>query len=183
MRPLLYATGNTDKFRQAQLVCSQAGIELIQDSLEVPEIQGEDPEVIARDKAQKAFAKFQKPVIVSDDSWQVHGLRGFPGPYMKSVSKWFSVDDWLNLTRPLTNKQASVRQIVVYQDQAGQQLFSLELPAVLIDEARGSSHNAFDCITSFDNGAHTVAEVNSQGRSALGHLPSVWHDFAEWYST
>lgn len=182
MKPLLYATGNTDKFRQAQYVCQPAGIVLAQDRLEVPEIQGEDAQVIASDKAEKAYAKFQQPLLISDDSWHIHGLKGFPGPYMKSVCGWFSLDDWLNLTSTLDDRRVTLRQIVVYQDANEQRLFSCEVEGILLTTARGESTSPFDQIVSFDNGAHTVAELHSQGISAIGHLPSVWHDFAGWYA-
>jgi XTP/dITP diphosphohydrolase len=183
MQPLLYATGNVDKFRQARHVCQPAGIQLIQDSLEVPEIQGEDVELIARDKAHKAYAKFQKPVLISDDSWAIHGLNGFPGPYMKSVSTWFTLQDWLNLTSSLNDRQVTLCQIVVFQDSTQQKLFSCEVSGLLLTEARGKSSNPYDSIISFDNGANSVAEMHSLDKSAIGHLPSVWHGFIEWHSS
>ena len=182
MKPLLYATGNADKFRQAQHVCKPAGIILLQDSLEVPEIQGEDAQAIARDKAEKAFAKFQKPLLISDDSWSVHGLKGFPGPYMKSVGGWFGLEDWLNLTSNLEDKRVTVNQIVIYQDATIQQLFSREVKGLLLVTARGNSINPFDQIVSFDNGKNSVAELHAQDISAISHLPSVWQDFAAWYA-
>lgn len=182
MQPLLYATGNSDKFRQAQNVCDQAGITLVQDGLEVPEIQGEDPEVIARDKAEKAYAKFQKPVLISDDSWLIHGLKGFPGPYMKSVSSWFTLEDWLNLTQHLSDRQVTLRQMVVYQEKNDTQtLFSCDVTGLLLTGARGESSNPYLRIVSFDDGAHSMAELHAQNVSAIAHLPSVWHDFAKWY--
>jgi inosine/xanthosine triphosphate pyrophosphatase family protein len=148
----------------------------------VPEIQGEDSELIARDKANKAFAKFQKPVVISDDSWSVPGLNGFPGAYMKSVNDWFTVDDWLNLTRPLTDRRIMLTQIVVYQDADGQQLFSCDIKGILLPEARGKSPYPHSEITSFDGGQTSNAEHHERGQSSASHLPNVWHDFAEWYS-
>lgn len=183
MQSLLYATGNVDKFRQAKHVCQPAGIQLIQDSLEVPEIQGEDAELIARDKAQKAYDKFRKPIVISDDSWAIHGLNGFPGPYMKSVGTWFTLQDWLNLTHDLSDRRVTLRQMVVYQTENEQRVFSCEVSGQLLSDARGESSNPYDSIVSFDNGANSVAEIHALDKSATGHLPSVWHHFAEWYST
>jgi non-canonical purine NTP pyrophosphatase (RdgB/HAM1 family) len=183
MSEVLYASGNKVKFRQAQEVCKTFGITLIQDSLNVPEIQGEIAEPIARDKAEKAFAKFQRPVIISDDSWIIPGLNGFPGAYMKSVNDWFTVGDWLHLTRPLKDRRIILRQIVVYQDENGQHLFSCNIEGIILLEARGdSADRPSSAITSFDNGKHSNAEFEERSESPTANLPSVWHDFAEWYS-
>ena len=62
MYEILYATGNTVKFHQGELVCKRYNIQLLQNELDVPEIQSEDGRLIARDKAEKAFAELHKPV-------------------------------------------------------------------------------------------------------------------------
>lgn len=182
MNNVLYATGNDVKFRQANDVCKSFNLTLVQDKLDVPEIQGEDSEIITRDKAEKAYAMFKKPVVISDDSWSIPGLNGFPGAYMKSVNEWFTVDDWLNLTRTLTDKRVVLRQIVIYQDADGQKLFSCDIEGVLLSEPRGKSIYPHSYIVSFDGGKTSNAEHHERNTSSVSHLPNVWHDFAEWYS-
>lgn len=80
MKPLLFATGNNVKFRMATETCKRYGLELQQISLDLPEIQAHDGETVARDKALRVFEELQKPIIVSDDSWLIPGLKNFPGP-------------------------------------------------------------------------------------------------------
>lgn len=77
---LIFSTGNPEKFAIGSQTCRGYGIELSQNSLEIDEIQGEDAERIVRDKADKAYSLIGEPVIVSDDSWEIPGLGGFPGP-------------------------------------------------------------------------------------------------------
>jgi XTP/dITP diphosphohydrolase len=183
MKPLLYATGNAAEFRQARLVCEPAGITLVQGSLDVPEIQDEDAENIARDKANKGFVALQKPLIISDDSWSIPGLKGFPGPYMKSMEYWLEVGDWLNLTRSLQDRRIILRQIVIYQDESTQQLFSRDLEGLLLTKPTGEPPYSHSSITSFDGGIHSAAEVHQQGKSSTIHLPNVWRDFVAWYAS
>lgn len=85
MKELLYVTGNTEKVGVANSFCAPHQIKLIQLQLDIDEIQGEDSEIISLDKARKAFAEIGKPLVISDDSWSITGLNGFPGPYMKSI--------------------------------------------------------------------------------------------------
>jgi XTP/dITP diphosphohydrolase len=182
MQQITYVTGNPIKFRQAAVACQSAGIQIQQTTLDIREIQSETGEPVARDKAAKAFAILQQPLVVSDDSWLIPGLNNFPGPYMKSMNDWFTVDDWLRLTRELTDRRIICRQIVVYQDTQGQQLFTADISGILLREARGKSDYPHCYITSFDNGEHSNAEYHEQGESAVQHYHNPWHDFTKWYA-
>jgi len=184
MTEVFYATGNAIKFQHGQQVCKEAGIELVQADLDVPEIQGTNTEVIARDKAEKAFLKFGKPIIISDDSWSIPGLNGFPGAYMKDVNEWFSVQDWLNLTLPLTDRHIILRQSIVFQDASGQHFFSGDIQGVLLTVPRGESKFPHAYITSVDGGKTSTAEHHAIGKSAAASdILGAWHDFTAWYTT
>src|ERR1700733_12593651 len=98
MKRLLFSTSNDDKFQTAQHTCQQYGIEMVQETADIVEIQSEDPEAVALDKAGKAFEHFKQPVVITDDSWGFLGLGGFPGVYMHSMNHWFSAEDFLHLT-------------------------------------------------------------------------------------
>src|SRR5450830_475374 len=97
MKTVYFATSNQEKMLIAQTVCESAGINVVQAPLDIHEIQGEDPKLIVKEKARSAFKQLGKPVIVSDDSWDIPALNGFPGPYMKSVNHWFESQDFLRL--------------------------------------------------------------------------------------
>jgi inosine/xanthosine triphosphate pyrophosphatase family protein len=65
---ILYATGNQDKFKRAQLQLEPYGISVEQKDLPLVELQKFDGEQIAIDKANQAFELLQAPVMVSDDA-------------------------------------------------------------------------------------------------------------------
>ncbi|MCA9318510.1 hypothetical protein KDA06_02615 [Candidatus Saccharibacteria bacterium] len=180
---IVFVTSNLAKYNQAKLDCSQFGIKIVQDaSHDFTEIQSESGEEIARHKATAAFELLQKPLVISDDSWNIPGLGGFPGAYMKSINHWFTPEDWLRLTASLTDRRIILRQVVVYQDTAGQQVFIRELPGVLMKEIRGKSPYPHSTITSLDGGKTTTAMWHERGESAAQGLASPWHDFAAWYT-
>jgi len=183
MKSLLYPTGNSTKFRTAVKVCDTYGISLKQFSLDIPEIQDDDGEVIARDKALRIFEQIQEPLVITDDSWLIPGLKGFPGPYMKYVNHTFTEEDWLRLTLVLADRRIILRQVVVYQDKHQQRLFRLDVEALLLKEIRGSCEFPHTSIVSFDGGKTAAAEHISRGHSALGESghKTSWHDFCKWY--
>lgn len=182
MKTLLYATSNPIKFHTAQTICTEAGISLKQVSLDVPEIQAQNGEDVARAKALEAYEKLQQPVIISDDSWMIPGINNFPGPFMKFVDAAFTAEDWLRLTKDLTDRRIILRQIIAYQDAHQQQLFYTDVEALLIKEIRGKGVNSNMSIISLDGGKTSVAEQRQMGKSALAQANqrNSWHDLCDW---
>ena len=180
--PLLYVTSNPIKFTQAAAVCGGKGIEIAQGQLDIHEIQADTGEPVARDKATKAYKELKQPLVVSDDTWMIPGLKGFPGPYMKYMNDWLSVDDWSRLTQSLADRTIILQQIVVYQDENEQRVFSVNIKGMLLQEARGTSNHPHAALVSFDGGKHSNAEFHEKGQSAAQHFHNVWDDFTEWYA-
>jgi inosine/xanthosine triphosphate pyrophosphatase family protein len=183
MTSLTYVTGNPVKFWQATTICSVADISLEQARLDIDEIQATTSEPIARHKAAQAFERLGKPVVVSDDSWIIPGLKGFPGPYMKYINDWFTSEDWLHLTRPLADRRTILQQLIVYQDTDVQKVFMVELAVTLLNEARGKSPYPHSTIISYDGGATSSAEHHEKGESGAVHMHTAWHEFTKWYTT
>lgn len=180
MRELTFVTGNDLKFKTASHHCAKHGITLVQQDIETVEIQAEIGEPIARHKANEAFQKLQKPVIVTDDTWVIPGLNGFPGPYMKSMNHWFTPQNWLDLTRNLEDREIILRQIAVYQDEMEQVVFTCDLPATLLKEVRGEHKFSHLTILSFGNSGKSAAESLAEGVSAIGDMHTVWNELTAW---
>jgi len=185
MKRLVFVTGNATKFHAAAVICQQFGVQLAQMSLDIPEIQATDGEIIARDKADKAYAAFQKPLVVSDDSWLIPGLNDFPGPYMKFMNDWLGEDDWLHLTAPLTDRRVVLRQYAVYQDARMQQAFYRDVEGILLSEPLGSHEFKAMTLVSFDGGKTSAAQAISTRQSALVYAKreTTWHDLCTWLAT
>jgi inosine/xanthosine triphosphate pyrophosphatase family protein len=143
-------------------------------------MQDEDEEVIARDKADKAYALLGEPLVVNDDTWIIPGLNGFPGPYMKSMNHWFTSEDFLRLTLPLADRRIILRQTTVYQDGDQQKVFVVDIEGTLLNEIRGESIHPHTAITTFDEEGRSMAEVAASGESAIAHRHTTWHELAAW---
>jgi XTP/dITP diphosphohydrolase len=188
MLKLLCATGNITKFGIGQKLLEQYDTALEQVVLDIDEIQGEDPEVIVIDKVQKAFTKLGKPVVVTDDSWSIPGLGGFPGPYMKSINHWLSPDDLIRLTCDLTDRRIYLNQLVAYQDEHETVVFRSDITGILAAEPRGKF--GVPCMKVVmldgDNGL-TISEIYDNGGEhdveRLGHQPEAWKELGKWIAS
>ena len=184
MSSVLYATSNPTKFRTANSVCSKEDVHLKQITIDIPEVQSNNPEEVARDKAHRAFEVIQQPLIISDDSWFIFGLNSFPGPLMKYIDETLTSKDWLRLTKDLEDRRVVVRQVIVFQDSPEhQQLFYTDVEGILLKEIRGNHNYSMMSLVSFDDGATSVAESLAKERSALAATDkrTSWHDFCQWY--
>lgn len=187
MRKVLFATSNQDKLLIAQTVCSQYDIKVEQALIDIDEIQGEDPVVIVKDKALRAYEGLKKPVVVSDDSWDIPGLNGFPGPYMKSINKWFTPQNFINLMLGVEDRSIILHQYLAYCDGSSVRVFSNDIPGIIIDTPRGENDRSPNmCVTVLDHdNGKTIAEVFEQGSDAVIQRyisrRDAWHEFVDWY--
>lgn len=186
MHSIMFVTGNNEKFDHAVQLCSEYGISLEQARFDIDEIQGEDAARIIDDKATKAYGLAKQPVIVSDDSWSIPGLNGFPGAYMKSMDHWFTAEDFLRLTTHLKDRRVILHQWLAYKNGTETTLFKQYIEGTLITQVRGVYGNPAQKIISFpiDNGL-TISEVYDRGNGTSPHrtraLSGAWIDFCTWY--
>jgi non-canonical purine NTP pyrophosphatase (RdgB/HAM1 family) len=184
MKHVVFVTSNEYKFNHAVSVTQSAGITLIRKHMDLQEIQSDSGEEITRHKAEQAYADLKQPLVVNDDTWSIPGINGFPGAYMKYINDWFTVTDWLNLTRPLKDRRIILHQHIVYQDGHSQHYFLQNIEGTLLTEARGSHHFPHLAILSFDGGQSSSAERAAAGRPAVDlSTTTAWHKFNDWLLT
>jgi non-canonical purine NTP pyrophosphatase (RdgB/HAM1 family) len=187
MKTIHFATGNNEKIQIAQTVCSQAGIVVTPVSIEIDEIQGEDPELIVQDKVRRAYEQLEVPVVVSDDTWDIHALNGFPGAYMKSINHWFEPEDFIRLMSGVEDRRITLHQYLAFTDGKTTKVFKNDIIGKIIHEPRGKnkrSPNMTVTVLDSDNGK-TIAEVFEQGSEAVvaryKNRLDAWHSFVDWY--
>lgn len=179
--PITFVTSNEVKFLHASEMSKELGFTVERQHMDLQEIQSEGGEEIVRHKAEQAYAALQKPIIVTDDTWIIPGLKGFPGPYMKSMNAWFTPDDWLRLTNTLEDRRIILQQHGAYQDEHGQQYFVADIEAVLLHEIRGEHYHSHLTVLSYDGGTHSGAEALASGDSTISpDTRTVWHELSAW---
>lgn len=184
MQKILCATGNTNKFNIGRIELAKFDIELVQTVLDIDEIQGEELETIIKDKSKKAFAELNEPVIVTDDSWTIPALNGFPGPYMKSINHWFKPEDFINLMRGASDRQVFLNQLVAYCDDLETVVFRSDIPAKLVTKPRGNYGLPFMKVIELNEDSLTISEAYDKAAHndppRLVGESNAWHELGTW---
>jgi XTP/dITP diphosphohydrolase len=131
MADFTFVTSNDHKVKTAEAVCQQFKLTFEHKNMDLLEIQSDSGEDIARFKVEQAFKACQNPVAITDDSWLIPGLGGFPGPYMKDVNRWFKPQDFINLTESLADRRMIMHQVIAYKDEDNEKIFSTDIEASL----------------------------------------------------
>ncbi len=123
MIKIAFVTGNKEKFEVAKNYfkhISASKLDLFQQQLDVPEIQDESVENIARESALWASKKLNTSVIVSDVGLYIESLKGFPGPFIKYANKWLSSEDFINLMKDHKDRSAYFTDAIAYASPEGE---------------------------------------------------------------
>lgn len=87
--PLTFVTGNKKKLEEVKYIFSSTSknlpFEITNQKIDLPELQGDDPVEIAKEKCKLAADQIQGPCFTEDTSLCFYALGGLPGPYIK----WF----------------------------------------------------------------------------------------------
>ncbi len=183
---LTFVTGNHDKFLIGSHTFEQYGMSLIQAAPNLDKVQSEDSEYIARHKATSAYNLLRKPVIISDDSWSVPELRGFPGPYMKSINHRLMVDDFLRLFSTLQDRTIILTQLLIYKDDTTEKLLRNDVPGKILTEPAGDTSVPITSIVLLDgDNGKTIAQARADGTSKHNDrlAAQIYHDLANWYKS
>ena len=87
-------------------------------------------------KAEQAFQKCKKPIIIEDDGLFIDSLNGFPGPYSSYVFKTIGNNGILQLLKH--NRQAKFCSIIFYYDNKNSKSFEAKIDGTISKSQHGS---------------------------------------------
>lgn len=111
---LIYLTGNWAKIKQAKLLFEPLGIEIDNKKIEVPEIQADHMEEVARYSAKWASDELKENVLANDTGLIIKALNGFPCVYTHYVSDTIGEDGILKLMEGKEDREACFSQTLAY---------------------------------------------------------------------
>ena len=176
---LYFVTSNKNKLFLARKNLQPLEIEIDSLPFESPEIQSDNTDEIATKKAIDAYAVIQKPLFITDDSWFITALRGFPGAYMKYMTDWLTAEDFLRLVEPYENREVILRQTICFTDGTKTKLFSQDNKGILLKEPSGKNVPIFQ-IASFSKSGKSAAEMVEKNENPIDNV-SLWKNFGKWY--
>lgn len=181
---LTFVTGNKKKLEEVKRILmttedeatnlkSKFPFVLSNRKIDLPELQGEDPLEIAKEKCALAAKEMggSGAVIIEDTSLCFHALHGLPGPYIK----WFldkcghdGLNDMIGFSE---DKSAYAQTVVAFTNGPGEEIVTFDgRTNGKIVRARGPLNFGWDPIFEPDEGGGlTYAEMTKDAKDSISH--------------
>lgn len=167
MKQLVFVSSNKGKIEEAQTIL---GRDMETAHLELVEIQDFDVEVVVRHKAQSAFEKIQKPLLVDDSGLYIEAWNGFPGPFIKYIMERGGNPLLLKMLEGTTNRNAYCVSAIGYHDGHEVHVFLGKKTGTLTESVRGTVHaNGYNSIFIPEGSKKTYSEMTMEEKSTLSH--------------
>ena len=173
---LHFVSSNSHKYKEAKSILDSFGIKLDFLKLDLEEIQSPSLKNIAEKKAQDAFSKCKKPIIIEDDGLFIDSLDGFPGPYSSYVFKTIGNKGILKLVS--SKRNAKFVSVITYCDKKTLKTFDAKLDGTISKSQKGTGWG-YDPIFIPKNYRKTFAEINN--KNELSHRFKALRKFSSWY--
>jgi XTP/dITP diphosphohydrolase len=183
---VLFASSNTHKYEEAEKILAKFGIKLGFFQTELVEIQDDSLSKIALQKAENAYDKCKKPVIIEDDGLFIDSLSGFPGPYSSYIFNTIGNNGILKLIGD--NRDAQFVAIIAFCDSSNEPtLFESSVAGTISKNIRDGGWG-YDPIFIPKNqnlpalppfSFKTYAELDDKNK--LSHRYEALKKFASWF--
>ena len=164
MYPEFFATKNENKLREVNEIL---GRNLEQISVELFEPQGVDVETVVREKAEDAFHKTGKFVLVEDTSLEFAAWNGLPGALIKWFLDGVGNDGILRMLTSETNRKVTAKTAVGFFDGTRAHVFVGTVSGTIPEAIRGNGGFGWDPIFVPNDHDKSFAEMTSEEKNAI----------------
>lgn len=186
MRKLVFVTSNAGKAHEARERLEPLGFEVEQRDLDILEVQADDLDVVATEKARAAATNLRGPFFLEDAGLFVAGLRGFPGVYSAPTFRTIGCEGLLRLMRGMrAGRNAEFRAVIAYHEpKTALRLFRGACAGTIATRARGDQGFGFDPIFVPDGGdGRTFGEMEAEAKNLVSHRGRALDAFAAFLAT
>ena len=175
---VLFASSNVHKYEEAKKILAEFGIKLGFFQTELVEIQDDSLSKIALQKAENAYDKCKKPVIIEDDGLFIDSLSGFPGPYSSYIFDTIGNNGILKLLGD--NRDAQFVAIIAFCDSSNEPTLFESSVAGTISKNIQDGGWGYDPIFIPGKQNKTYAELDNKNK--LSHRYESLKKFASWFN-
>ena len=176
-----FVTTNPGKLREARAILRPFGVRVRWVRRELPELQADDLETVARGKAA-ALRRSRGYVLVEDAGLFVPSLQGFPGVYSAHVLRIWGFGPLLELLRRRP-RSAFFRSVAVLRQGKRYRSFTGEVRGRISPRARGREGFGFDPIFVPNGSRRTFAEMAPSEKDRLSHRARSMRQVGEYLRT
>ncbi|HEY0555597.1 MAG TPA: non-canonical purine NTP pyrophosphatase [Thermoanaerobaculia bacterium] len=179
MKPFVLVTGNPGKIAEARLAL---GAELEAVEVDLPEIQSLDYLEVLRAKADEAWRRVGRPLVVEEAGLDLAALNGFPGPLVKWMLAAVGAEGLARTALSLGDARAAARCFLLYKDGDREIVAEGRTEGTLVLPGRGTHGFGWDPVfqpTGQPEGfALTFAELTGAEKGAVSHRGKAWRAMA-----
>ncbi len=171
--PFVLVTGNSGKIAEARMIL---GEDLEAVALDLPEIQSLDLAEILREKAEEAWRRLGRPLVIDDVSLELAAFNGFPGPLVKWMLQSLGAEGLARAAATLGDVRATARCGLFYKDAERTVMAEGVSEGTLIAPGRGEHGFGWDPVFLPGEGDLTYAELTGTDKLAISHRGRAWRE-------
>jgi len=162
---ITYVTGNWAKIASARQVLEPLGFVIDNIKMEVPELQDDSIENIAKHSAKWASNKLKCDVLKNDSGLCIDALNGFPGPYTHYVEDTLGEDNILKMLADVDDRKAHFIEVLAYCKYGEEPVvFTSITPGIISRKKQGKYGWSWDFIFIPDGQTKTLGCFNDEER-------------------
>jgi len=163
---LYFITTRKKKFEEAKRILD---VPMRQIELDLPELQAVEVDEVVRAKARAAWEQAKKPCLVEDTGLYLGALNGFPGALAKWVEKTMGWDGFLEILKPIKNREAYAKCTVCFYDGKKYHLFSGKVEGKISRELKEDAGFGWDLIFIPKGYRRTFSEMTIEEKNKISH--------------
>lgn len=167
---VFFVTGNKSKFEEAKAVLSGSSIKLDMKKIKLIEPKNENQKEVVLAKAEQAFKKIKKPVIVDDTAIYFRAYDLFPGTLTRYLFKRIGYGGIKSLLHNKT-KKAYFQTMLCYRSKKSCVVFSGILKGKMSDKPKGTTNPDWQYNNVFipENFSKPLSEIQNSERIKFSH--------------
>jgi non-canonical purine NTP pyrophosphatase (RdgB/HAM1 family) len=171
--PFVLVTANPGKLVEARRLAGQA---FDSAAVDLPEIQSLDFAEVLRAKAESAWDRLHRPLVVEDAGLELAALNGFPGPLVKWLLTAVGAEGIARTAAALGDLRATARCMLFYKDGDREVIAEGVTPGTLVLPGRGTHGFGWDPVFLPEGGDRTFAELDGAEKDAVSHRGKAWRE-------
>eukprot|EP00441_Pelagodinium_beii_P035159 CAMPEP_0197629816 /NCGR_PEP_ID=MMETSP1338-20131121/7524_1 /TAXON_ID=43686 ORGANISM="Pelagodinium beii, Strain RCC1491" /NCGR_SAMPLE_ID=MMETSP1338 /ASSEMBLY_ACC=CAM_ASM_000754 /LENGTH=210 /DNA_ID=CAMNT_0043200921 /DNA_START=111 /DNA_END=743 /DNA_ORIENTATION=+ len=185
--PIVFVTGNAKKLEEVKHILQSSTdkaipFEVTSQKVDLPELQGDSAETIAKEKCKLAAESVKGPVMCEDTSLCYHALKGLPGPYIKWFLDKLGHEGLNKLLAGYEDKSAYAQCLFTLSAGPGCEIrvFDGRTEGRIV-ESRGPKDFGWDAVFEpLEGGGKTFAEMTKDAKSAISHRGRALAQLRSW---
>ncbi len=173
-RPWVLVTGNANKRREAERI---VGHRLETAAIDLPEIQSGDLIEVLRFKAEAAWQRLERPVVVEETGLELACMNGFPGPLVKWMLEAVGDEGIAQVAIRAGDPGVVARCALMLRGGDREVIAEGSTAGRLVLPPRGGGGFGWDPVFEPDGHERTYAELGDEVKDRIGHRGRAWRAF------